>query len=143
MRSVCESVRVVARYVIDPGTLLRLVSGGREVLPGIQLVAPNRIRSEALELLLDRVRAGVLTEQEASTAHTRLTALKMRLLGDRVSRATAFELAREHDWENLRNAEYLAVARLQADALVAEDAVLRSSARGVVPVAPFEVLFRP
>ena len=37
----------------------------------------------------------------------------MRLLGDRVSRATAFRLARELDLESLRPAEYLAVTRPQ------------------------------
>jgi predicted nucleic acid-binding protein len=42
----------------------------------------------------------------------------MRLLGDRVSRRTAWKIAREHGWETTYDAEYLAVAKLQADALV-------------------------
>jgi hypothetical protein len=42
----------------------------------------------------------------------------MRLLGDRVSRRTACKITREHGWETTYDAEYLAVAKLQADALV-------------------------
>lgn len=40
----------------------------------------------------------------------------MRLLGDRVSRRTAWEIAREQGWETTYGAEYVAVTRLQADA---------------------------
>ena len=50
-----------------------------------------------------------------------MTEIKIRLLGDRVSRKTAWRVAREHDWDTLRDAEYLAVTRLQADALVTVD----------------------
>jgi hypothetical protein len=39
---------VVARYVIDAPTLLRLESDGIDVNPAHQLVAPNLIRSQAL-----------------------------------------------------------------------------------------------
>jgi predicted nucleic acid-binding protein len=43
----------------------------------------------------------------------------MRLLRDRVSRRTAWKIAREQGWETTYDdAEYLAVAKLQADALV-------------------------
>ena len=42
----------MARYVIDGPTLLHLVDTELHVDPGHQLVAPNSIRSEALELLL-------------------------------------------------------------------------------------------
>ncbi|HEX2901968.1 MAG TPA: hypothetical protein VHO01_00815, partial [Jatrophihabitans sp.] len=61
---------------------------------------------------------------------------------DRVSRATAWRIAREHDWDTLRDAEYLAVARLQADALVTVDAGLAAKAQGVVPLAPLDALLR-
>ena len=46
-----------------------------------------------------------------------LTELKIRVLGDRVSRATSFKLANEQGWETTFDAEYLAVTLLQADAL--------------------------
>jgi predicted nucleic acid-binding protein len=102
----------VARCVIDAPTLLHLVDAGLHVHPGHQLVAPNSIRSEALELLLGDVRAGKRTEAAALETHDRMTGIKMRLLGDRVSRRTAWQVAREHDWSTLRDAEYLAVTRL-------------------------------
>jgi predicted nucleic acid-binding protein len=48
----------------------------------------------------------------------------------------AWRIARQHDWATLRDAEYLAIARLQADALVTVDADLAAKAADVVPVAP-------
>ena len=130
----------MTRYAIDAPTLLHLVDHALRVDPSHQLVAPNRIRSEALELLLGEVRAGVRQEKQALAAHERMTELKMRLLGDRVSRGTAWRLAREHGWPTLREAEYLAVTRLQADALVTVDPELAATADGVVPVASLEAL---
>jgi hypothetical protein len=52
-----------------------------------------------------------------------------------VSRRTAWRIARDHQWDTLRQAEYLAVARLQADALVTVDPEMAALAQGVVPVA--------
>jgi predicted nucleic acid-binding protein len=130
----------MARYVIDAPTLLHLVHAGLHVDPGHQLVAPNSIRSEALELLLHDVRAGKRTEAAALAAHERITEIKMRLLGDRVSRRTAWQLARQHDWDTLRDAEYLALTRLQADALVTVDPSLAATAQDTVAVAAIDDL---
>ena len=130
----------MARYVIDAPTLLHLVDNDLPIDPNHQLVAPNSIRSETLQLLLLDVRRGVRTEDAALRIHERITELKMRLLGDRVSRGTAWKIARQHDWDSLRDAEYLAVARLQADALVTIDPGLAAKADGVVPVAPLRSL---
>jgi predicted nucleic acid-binding protein len=133
----------VARYVIDAPTLLSLVDAGLHAHPAHQLVAPSSIRSEALDLLLADVRAGKRTEAAALEAHERMTGFKMRLLGDRVSRRTAWQIAREHDWSTLRDAEYLAVTRLQADALVTVDPSLAAAARDVVEVAAIDDLLSP
>jgi predicted nucleic acid-binding protein len=130
----------MARYVIDPPTLVHLVGGGLTVDPQHQLVAPNSIRFEVLELLWDDVRRGVRTDREALAVHERVTELKMRLLGDGRSRATAWRIAREHGLGSLAAAQYLALTRLQADALVTVDRDLAASAEGVVPTAPVEVL---
>jgi predicted nucleic acid-binding protein len=130
----------MARYVIDAPTLVHLVDAGLHVDPGQKLVAPNSIRSEALELLLRDVRAGKRTETAAMEAHERMTEMKVRLLGDRVSRRTAWQVARQHDWDTLRDAEYLAVTRLQADAFVTVDPRLAAAARDVVTVAAIEAL---
>lgn len=130
----------VARYVIDAPTLLHIVDAGIHVDPGHQLVAPNSVRSEALELLLHDVRAGRRTEAAAMKAHERMTEIKMRLLGDRVSRRTAWQVARQHDWDTLRDAEYIAITRLQADALVTVDPRLATIARDTVAVGAVDDL---
>ncbi len=130
----------MARYVIDARTLLHLVDSELSVAAGHQLVAPNSIRSEALQLLLHDVRRGGRTRKEALQRHERMTEVKMRLLGDRVSRRTAWDIALEHDWDTLRDAEYLAVTRLQADALITVDPDLAGKAATIVPIASIEDL---
>jgi predicted nucleic acid-binding protein len=130
----------MARYVIDAPTLVHLVDAGLHVASGHQLVAPSSIRSEALELLLRDVRSGKRTEAAALEAHERMTGIKMRLLGDRVSRRMAWQVARQHDWDTLRDAEYLALTRLQADALVTVDPRLAAAAQDAVAVAAIDVL---
>lgn len=132
----------MTRFVIDAPTLLHLVGTEAPLDPAHQLVAPNAIRSQALELLLTEVRAGRLAEAEALAQHERLTAVKLRLLGDRVSRRTAWRIARERDWSSLEHAEYLAVATLQADALVTVDAELAAEAEGMVRLATVDDLLR-
>jgi len=125
----------VTRFVIDPPTLVQLARDGGRIDPAHQLVAPNSIRSQALDLLLAAVRDGEVTEEEALDLHERMTELKIRVLGDRVSRRTAWRIAREHNWPTIRDAEYLAIAKLQADAVIAGDPDLAAKAAGVVPLA--------
>ena len=133
----------MTRYAIDAPTLLHLIDQGQHPHADHQIVAPSSLRSEALGLLLDDVRAGTRTEKDALAAHEHITELKARLLGDRVSRRRAWNLAREHDWERLRDAEYLAVTKLQADALVTVDPELAAKADGIVPVASLQDLLAP
>ena len=130
----------MTRFAIDAPTLLHLVANNVHISPRHQIVAPNHIRSQALSLLLEAVRHGDLTEDVALQHHERFTELKMRLLGDRVSRRTAWKIAREQDWETTYDAEYLAVTKLQADALVTVTPALATKARDVVPLAPVEAL---
>ncbi|HWS58653.1 MAG TPA: hypothetical protein VN257_08945 [Actinotalea sp.] len=130
----------MARYVIDARTLLHLVDDEVRVDPSIQLVAPHSIRSQALELVLRDVAAGRRTDAAALETHEQMTGRTLRLLGDRVSRRVAWRIAREHGWDTLRDAEYLAITRLQADALVTVDPDLAVRAQGVVPVAPLHAL---
>lgn len=132
----------MTRYAIDAPTLLHLVGHGIRVDSSHQLVAANAIRSQALQLLLDDVRAETLTELEALERHERLTELRMRVLGDRVSRRTAWRLARDLDVP-IGVAEVLAIARLQADALVTVDVGLAATASGVVPLAEVDDLTVP
>ena len=130
----------MARYVIDARTLLHLVADDVAVSPAHQLVAPNLIRSQALSLLLAAVRDGEITEEVALQRHERLTEIKMRLLGDRVSRRTAWKIAREHGWETTFDAEYLAVCKLQADALITIDEAMAAKAAHIVPLAAVAAL---
>lgn len=130
----------MTRFAIDPQTLLHLAEIGYELDTTHQLVAPNAIRPAAMELLLRKVRKGEITESRALEIHEFITALKIRALGDRVSRRVAWDLAREHDWESTRLAEYLSVAKLQADVLVALDPELVAIAAGIVPLAPVSAL---
>lgn len=131
------------RYVIDAPTLLHIVANGVPVSAAHQLVAPNLIRSQALSLLLEAVARGDMTEKVALEQHERLTAVKMRLLGDRVSRRVAWKIARDQGWESTYDAEYLAVTKLQADALITVEPALAAKARNVVPLAPLEALTGP
>jgi predicted nucleic acid-binding protein len=130
----------MTRYAIDAPTLLHIVTEELAVSTEHELVAPNSIRARALTLLLQAVRRGELTEKEAMAIHTRLTELKIRVLNDRVSRATAFGIANEQGWETIDDAEYLAVTRLQADAFVTVDEAMAAKARGIVQLAPVGAL---
>jgi predicted nucleic acid-binding protein len=91
-------------------------------------------------LLLASVRNGEISEAVALERHERFTEMKMRLLGDRVSRRTAWKIAREKGWETTFDAEYLAVTRLQADALITIDPQLATKAADIVPLAPLAAL---
>jgi predicted nucleic acid-binding protein len=130
----------VARYAIDARTLLHLVANNVDVNPAHQLVAPNLIRSQALSMLLTAVRHGGISEEVALRRHERITEIKMRLLGDRVSRRTAWMIARDHGWETTFDAEYLAVCKLQADALITIDHELAAKAADIVPLASIDAL---
>ena len=130
----------MTRYAIDAAALVRIVTDELAVDPAHQLVAPNAVRSHALTLLLQAVERGELAEKDARRLHTRLTELKIRVLSDRVSRWTSFQLARQQGWDTTHDAEYVAVTRLQADALVALDPRLRALAEGLVPLAPISAL---
>ena len=62
------------------------------------------------------------------------------MLGDRVSRATSFQIANEQHWATTFDAEYLAVTPLQADAFVTVDPEMAARAEGLVPLAPVSAL---
>jgi predicted nucleic acid-binding protein len=133
----------VTRYVIDAATLVHIVTNAVPVDRTHQIVAPNALRSQAMSLLLAAVRRGELSDKEALKHHAQLTELKIRLLGDRVSRQTAWRIARERNWETLTEAEYVAVTKLQADALITVDDDLAAKARGIVALASLDDLSVP
>jgi predicted nucleic acid-binding protein len=137
----------MTRFVIDGPTLLHLVAEGVGVAPQHQLVAPQLLRSQALGLLFDAVGRGELTEREALDRHDAMTAIKVRLLGDRVSRRVAWQIARDRRLSTAE-AEYLAVTRLQADVFVSVDPAAgrgqRASSRSVRSIScPISRRVRP
>lgn len=131
----------MTRFGIDALAALRIVRDEVD-LSAHQLVAPSGLRSEAMAILYGEVRDGTTAETDARDLLERLTSLKVRVLGDRVSRATAWRIALDNGWDDLHDAEYIAVTRLQADTLIALDAALAARATPLVPVAPFDDLAR-
>lgn len=119
---------------------VHVVSTGVPVAAGHQLVAPQVLRSQALDLLYDAVRRGELDEREAMARFDAMTRIKVRLLGDRVSRRVAWQIAREHGFASTVDAEYLAVTRLQADVFIPLDPAVRARAEGIVPVGTVDRL---
>jgi predicted deacetylase len=132
----------VTRFAIDAAVAVLLVRQPQALPESHHLVAPNVLMSDALATLHDEVHRGLLTERDGRAQLEGLAALRIRLLGDRVSRATAWQLAGRLDPADTRRAEYLAVARLQADALLTLDDELRAAADGIVPVADVDDLWR-
>ncbi|SFR74081.1 hypothetical protein SAMN05428970_1657 [Agromyces sp. CF514] len=130
----------MTRYAIDADAALLIIRDGVAVSPAHQLVAPSVLRSHVLSLLYRDVREGRLDERSGRDQLERLAELKIRLLGDRVSRSTAWKLAARLDWSDTPLAEYLAVASLQADALIAFDERLVGAADGIVPLATLDDL---
>jgi predicted nucleic acid-binding protein len=128
----------MTRFGIDAPVAIRLAEQGVAVASQHRLVAPSLMRSEALAILYRSVRAGQREEKEALATLRRIAGMPMRVLGDRMSRATAWRIAAELGWDDPAPAEYLAVTRLQADALVTADP--RLVAAGVVPIADFAAL---
>jgi hypothetical protein len=133
----------VTRFAIDAGVLLKIAGGSIDLHEDHQLVAPGSLRSQAQATLYALVRAGTLERSVALEQLERLTEIKVRLLNDRVSRSVAWKIAEELGLASTVNAEFLAVTRLQADALVALDDELMRLADGVVPTAPLAALSRP
>jgi predicted nucleic acid-binding protein len=130
----------MTRYAIDALAAIRLAREGIVVPEGHQLVAPNLLRSQVLSFLYREVHQGRLPEAEARTLLDGITTMRIRLLGDRVSRAVAWQIAEQLGWDDTMQAEYVAVARLQADFFVTLDPDLARQVEGIVPTAPFEAL---
>jgi predicted nucleic acid-binding protein len=132
----------MTRFAIDAPTALRLLEDRADIAPGDALVAPSLLKSQALERLHQEVREGRRDERAAQELLRGLAGMRIRLLSDRVSRATAWRIATDLALPATWPAEYLAVAHLQADVLVTEDEVLLRAADGVVPTAPYASLVR-
>ncbi|MFK0074387.1 type II toxin-antitoxin system VapC family toxin [Arthrobacter woluwensis] len=128
------------RFALDAETARRIVADDPTLGARRALVGPAVLRSEVLSMLYREARVGLLDDREARSQLTGLATLRIRLLGDRVSRATAWRIARQLAWDDVRLAEYLAVASLQADVIVTADERLIAAADGIIPVSSYEEL---
>lgn len=128
------------RFVIGPDVALLLAAGRARVPPHHRLLAPTLLRSQVLAQLFQDVRAGRIVRKEANARLDHLRALSIRLLGDRVLQQEAWKFAEALHWPDTFVAEYLALTKLQADALVTRDAALRTAARRLVPLASMQDL---
>ena len=128
------------RFVIDPDTSLILAARHTLLKEGTELLAPTLWRSQVLARLYAEVRAGRMERKQADRQLEYFRGLKIRLLGDRVLQRVAWEVAEELGWGDTLRAEYIALTRLQADALVAGDAELARGAARFVRAAGLEEL---
>ncbi|MFC9560057.1 hypothetical protein [Agromyces sp. NPDC056965] len=130
----------MTRFGIDALTATRLIEAGLTASEDHQLVAPNVLRSRVLSHLYRKVRHGEVSRDAAIEQLGRLTSMRVRLLGDRVSRAVAWQIAEQLDWDDTTNAEFVAVAKLQADAFITLDPEFARQVEGIVTIAPFDAL---
>ena len=127
----------MTRYVVTPDVAIELAEKKAPIATGTQLLAPTLFRSQVLSILYRRVRDGHLTKSEAQAHLEYIRRLRIRLLGDRVLQAVAWTVAAELDWPDTLDAEYIALTKLQADALITQDDHLNAEASKLVSVASF------
>ena len=130
----------MTRYVIGPDVALVLAERKAQVPPRHRLLAPTLLRSQVLAQLFAEVRDRKITRKEANQRLDYLRGLQIRLLGDRSLQQVAWRFAEQLGWSDTFVAEYLALTRLQADALVTRDLELARIASSLVAVATLEDL---
>lgn len=130
----------MTRFVVDTSAVLHLAAAEFEVAERHELLAPTLLRSQTLSALHEAVHRGELSAAVARARLTYIQGMKMRLLGDAVLRKVAWQVADRLGVASTYNAEYIALTKLQADALVALDDELARSAEGLVELAPIDAL---
>ena len=120
---------------IDSAAVLELLERGDDLSAKHAFLAPTLLRSEVLDGLLQLVRRGNVGEQDARSRLAQFATMKIRYLGDKMLRRRAWDLTIEHGWESTRDAEYVALTQLQADALIAGNAQLAERARHLVELS--------
>lgn len=124
----------MTRFVIEPQVAIALAATQAAVPARHKLFAPTLLRSQVLALLYAEVQAGRLDRKEAGRRMEHVRQLPMRLLGDRVLQRVAWDIALSLGWQDTFVAEYLALTKLQGDALVTDSPELAAVARRVVTV---------
>lgn len=132
----------MSRFVVDVEVIRHLLNEEIEVSSEHMLLAPTLIRSQILSELYQAVQRGEIPEDVGREHLERFGKMKIRFLGDAVLRRVAWKIAAELSWESTFPAEYVALTRLQADALVTIDEELARSVEGVVETASIDALLR-
>ena len=130
----------MTRFVVDCGVVLRLAADEIDVPAEHELLAPTLLRSQTLSALHEAVQRGELPPDVARERLARIGQMPIRLLGDAVLRRNAWEVADQLGWASTYDAEYVALTRLQADALITLDADLARRVEGLVPTATIDAL---
>jgi predicted nucleic acid-binding protein len=130
----------VTRFVVDSETLVRIAAGEINVAAEHKLVAPTLVRSQALSTLYEAARRGEISAAEGIERVTRINSLKVRFLGDKVLQRQAWKVADQLGWETTYDAEYVALAKLQADVFVTTDEDLARAVSGLVKTATIDAL---
>jgi len=130
----------VTRFVVDCGVVLQLASEGIEVPAEHELLAPTLLRSQTLSALHEAVQRGELAADVARERLADIGRMRIRLLGDAVLRRNAWEVADRLGWASTYDAEYVALTKLQADALVTLDAGLARQVEVIVHTATIDAL---
>ncbi|QBI18856.1 hypothetical protein ER308_04395 [Egibacter rhizosphaerae] len=130
----------MTKFVVDASAVLHLAAESFEVAEEHELLAPTLIRSQTLSALHEKVHRGELSADIARDRLKDIGRMKMRLLGDAVLRKVAWEVADQLQSASTYDAEYIALTKLQAHALVTLDDDLARSAAGLVQTAPIGAL---
>jgi len=130
----------VTRFVVHCGAVLRLAAEEIDVAAEHELLAPTLLRSQTLSALHEAVHRAEIAPDVALERLARIQAMPIRLLGDAVLRRNAWQIADRLGWAETYDAEYVALTRLQADALVTLDAELARRVEGIVATATIDAL---
>ncbi len=137
------SVSRVTRFVVDCETLLQIAAGEIEVAPEHKLLAPALVRSQALSAVYAAARRGEISAAEGIARVRRVNSLDVRFLGDKVLQQEAWEVAEQLGWETTYDAEYVALTKLQGDALVTSNRNLARTASALVETVTVDALRIP
>ncbi|GAY16852.1 type II toxin-antitoxin system VapC family toxin [Mycobacterium sp. shizuoka-1] len=130
-------------FVIDAPAAIDLATSGAAIPSEHSLTAPTLLRSQVLALVYESVRRGEIDERTGRKILDDIRRLRIRLLGDRSLQDHAWRIAAQLNWADTYRAEFIALTRLQADALATADEELAAAAsRFVTTVAPSDILRR-
>ena len=134
---------MVTVFVVDAPVAIDLATSGAGIPFEHSLTAPTLLRSQVLAQVYDSVRRGEIDDRAGRAILDNIRGLRIRLLGARSLQDHAWRIAAQLNWPDTYRAEFIALTRLQADALATADKELAAAASAFVTiVAPSEILRR-